>query len=301
MNNKLVAVLVFGIVVYSLMFGFGDINGIDWSNFNLLSLPVIILLVSFGYFLRFLRWKYYLSSLGIFLEDKFSLLIFLSGFTMSITPSKIGEFIKCYLLKDKAGVSNAKTMPIVIAERFNDVLSMIFLSLLGAVYFLHDSFFIFLILAFIVLFFVLVRFEKTFNLLFVVLSKVPGFNKISLSMKELHVVFRNLFSLKSTFVSFILGTTAWLLEGLSFYLILLSFGFKVPLLLAIFVFALSSLIGVVSLLPGGLGATEASMIGLLLSYIPLSVASASTLIIRVLTLWYSVLVGFLAYLLLRKY
>ena len=41
--------------------------------------------------------------------------------------------------------------------------------------------------------------------------------------------------------------------------LLKAFGFEIPLLLAILVFALSSLLGIISMLPGGLGVTEGSI------------------------------------------
>ena len=49
------------------------------------------------------------------------------------------------------------------------------------------------------------------------------------------------------------------------------------------------------MLPGGLGATEASLTGLLvLLNIPKDISVASTFIIRVATLWFAVLLGIIA-------
>ncbi len=52
------------------------------------------------------------------------------------------------------------------------------------------------------------------------------------------------------------------------------------------------MIGAISFLPGGLGATETSLAGLLiLAKIPKGVAIAAVFIIRVATLWFAVLIG----------
>jgi uncharacterized protein (TIRG00374 family) len=49
------------------------------------------------------------------------------------------------------------------------------------------------------------------------------------------------------------------------------------------------------MLPGGLGATEASLTGLLiLLNIPKDISVASTFIIRVATLWFAVILGIIA-------
>ena len=55
------------------------------------------------------------------------------------------------------------------------------------------------------------------------------------------------------------------------------------------------------MLPGGLGATEASLTGLLLLLkIPKDISVASTIIIRVATLWFAVILGVFAVQILNK-
>jgi uncharacterized protein (TIRG00374 family) len=85
-----------------------------------------------------------------------------------------------------------------------------------------------------------------------------------------------------------------------FYLILLGLG--VPpsasvLTDAIFVLAVSTLVGSASTLPGGLGAAEASITALLLLTITSdhALAAAATLLIRLATLWFGVTLGLIAW------
>jgi uncharacterized protein (TIRG00374 family) len=93
-----------------------------------------------------------------------------------------------------------------------------------------------------------------------------------------------------------LGTAAWFGEGLAFYLVLAGLG--VPggggtLSLAVFILAFSTVVGAVSTLPGGLGAAEASIAGMLaiLLELPSDTAAAATLLIRFATLWFGVGLG----------
>jgi uncharacterized protein (TIRG00374 family) len=62
---------------------------------------------------------------------------------------------------------------------------------------------------------------------------------------------------------------------------------------AVFILSFSTVIGAVSTLPGGLGAAEisiAGMLGLLLT-LPAGTAAAATLLIRFCTLWFGVALG----------
>jgi len=90
----------------------------------------------------------------------------------------------------------------------------------------------------------------------------------------------------------LLGTLAWFWEALAFFLVLVIFGQTIALLDAVFIYALSTLLGAVLFLPGGLGVTEGSLTGLsVLAGVPKSIAAAATLIIRVATLWFAVALG----------
>ncbi|MFW9806266.1 MAG: lysylphosphatidylglycerol synthase domain-containing protein, partial [Candidatus Thorarchaeota archaeon] len=68
------------------------------------------------------------------------------------------------------------------------------------------------------------------------------------------------------------------------------------LLQATFVHATASIIGAISFLPGGVGTYELTSVALITFLLGLTPAdaSAATILIRVVTLWFSVIVGFVA-------
>ena len=78
---------------------------------------------------------------------------------------------------------------------------------------------------------------------------------------------------------------------------LLALGFSgLGLASAVAVYALSTIIGALALIPGGIGLTEASMAGMLvLAGMNPADASAATLLIRVVTLWFGVALGWLVF------
>src|SRR5260221_12952983 len=96
-------------------------------------LPLILGLTLFNYFGRFIKWQYYLRRLKISIDWRKSLLIFISGLSMAITPGKVGELLKCYLLKRSTGEAISRTSPIVVAERLTDGVAMIGLAATGLV------------------------------------------------------------------------------------------------------------------------------------------------------------------------
>ena len=59
------------------------------------------------------------------------MLVFFAGFTLSISPLKSGELIKSILLKNKCGIAVTKSIPIVILERFYDVLGTAAIAAIG--------------------------------------------------------------------------------------------------------------------------------------------------------------------------
>src|SRR5207248_2162695 len=76
-------------------------------------------------------WELYLRRLGVRIPLRDSFGIFLSGFSLTVTPGKIGEVLKSYLLREVHGVPMARTAPIVIAERLTDLVALAALALVG--------------------------------------------------------------------------------------------------------------------------------------------------------------------------
>jgi uncharacterized protein (TIRG00374 family) len=103
-----------------------------------------------------------------------------------------------------------------------------------------------------------------------------------------------------------ISVISWGFECLAFFWVLMGVG-STPswllLLQATFIFAASTLFGLVSFLPGGLGASEVSSVGLLLALVGLSASAATTatIVIRFCTLWFGVLLGVVALAWLNRY
>ena len=254
-------------------------------------------LASANYLLRFLRWAYYLEVLRIDAPAGVSALVFLSGLAMSITPGKAGELVKCYLLNGRTGVPVSRSAPVVVMERLADVISVIILGLTG---------FALLPTPIIVVLAVALA-ASVVGLMFVVsrqasrLTGLPILSRWSELLRDSQEGFKELAAARVMVVGVVIGAVAWFAEGLALWVILKGLGSDIDLVRALPIYAAATLVGAVTALPGGLVGTEGSMLAFLQqSGVSKVGASAGTVLVRLVTLWFAVAVGLVALLALRR-
>ncbi len=285
--------------VFVALVGYGDFGDtIDQIG----SLPLRYLFAGLGlasanYLLRFLRWAFYLRVLKIDAPAGVSALVFLSGLAMSITPGKAGELVKCYLLNSRTGVPVSRSAPVVVMERLTDVISVIILGLTGFAL-LPTPIIVVLAVALVV---------SVAGLMFAVsrqaprLTSLPILSRWSELLHDSQEGFKELAAARVMVVGVAIGAVAWFAEGLALWLILKGIGSDIPLVRALPIYAAATLVGAVTALPGGLVGTEGSMLAFLQqSGVTRVGASAGTVLVRLVTLWFAVAVGLVALLALRR-
>ena len=70
-----------------------------------------------------IRYHILIKELGVQTSLKQSLLLSLAGQSMLITPGRVGNFIKCYIIKKKFGNPISTTSGSVITEQFLELIS----------------------------------------------------------------------------------------------------------------------------------------------------------------------------------
>src|SRR3954451_10309820 len=134
--RRLLVAMIFGVAVYAafaLYRGFHEI-GDSLGRFRWSAFATACSLAFGNYLTRFLKWEYYLARLGIRGVPKIdSLLTFLSGLVLTVTPGKVGEVFKSLVLAQTHDIAVARTAPIVLAERLTDVLGIVILIVAGSV------------------------------------------------------------------------------------------------------------------------------------------------------------------------
>ena len=267
----------------------------SFKKFNLVLLPVLLLLSLMNYFARFYKWDYYLSILKINLSKKDSLLIFMSGLLMSVTPGKIGELLKAYLVKTVNKTPASVTAPIIFAERATDFLSLTILALVGAYIYDYGRNAALIITIIILIGIFILTNRKVFDSLMMVLSKIKFVHKRIESIEQLYHSTYTLLKLKPLLIAVGISVLSWGFECFGYYLVINNFVNTIGVSWSFFSYSFSTIVGAVSMLPGGLGVTEGSFLLMLTSKgLSASDAAATTFITRVVTLWFAVLVGIVA-------
>ena len=260
-------------------------------------------LSSANYCLRFLKWELCLGWLGIRqpgdgnapnLTYSRSALIYIAGRSMSVTPGKVGEVLRSVLLRSSDGVSGSRTAPIVVADRLTDLIALVVLSLVGIA---QNRDFLPIAVAVLALVGGAIVVLGSPHLLHTLLGFVGrlGLSAVTTRAEKLVDSSSVLLALRPLLLLSFISVIGWGLECLGYYVVLEGFaGVEADILLCLFLWSTTTLIGAVSFLPGGLGATEGSLAVLatrLVEGVTAPVALASTLLIRACTLWFAVVVG----------
>ena len=218
----------------------------------------------------------------------------MSGLIMSVTPGKMGELLKVYLVKQLAGTSISKTAPIIFVERITDFVSLMLIALTGAYFYNYGRTIVVIVAIF---FFILIVFLSNRKIALPVLKLMEKNKFLEKHLARIHMAYESSYQmlrpfplLKMTVVSLF----SWFFECLGYYLILLNFPIDIHnlLLWSAFSYCFATIVGAISMLPGGLGVTEGSLTFMLIKKgVSSQYAVASTFIIRAVTLWFAVLVG----------
>jgi len=299
LRRRLLSGLVLGFIVILGLALLSDVRQVieHLAVFSWQLTPLILACTLFNYTLRFVKWHFYLGLIGVHhLPLTESLRLFVGGFPLAVTPGKVGEALKGVWLNQRTGVPVARAVPVVVAERISDGLAVLALSTLGVIAYPRYWPAFATVLGILVTGVILTQIRPVATGLITWTERLPLVGKLAGPLREFYEGAYVLFRPLPTLAAVTLGTVAWLGEGIGFYLVLRGLG--VPpgwetLSIAIFVLSFSTIVGAVSTLPGGLGAAEASIAGMLrlLLRVPAGTAAAATLLIRFATLWFGVALG----------
>ena len=128
------------------------------------------------------------------------------------------------------------------------------------------------------------------------ITKRKFFSKYVDNISEFYETIQKSTNVKITAMCVLLSLAYWFIISAAAYFTLLAFDINTLDYLEITaIYTTSILLGAVTFIPAGIGVTEGSIAGLFaLNGINISTALILSIMIRILTLWYSVSVGFVA-------
>lgn len=249
-----------------------------------------------NYLLRFARWQYYIHRFGYHLPAARHLLVYLSGFALTVSPGKGGEAVRSLYMRDH-GVPYSESIAALFVERLLDFLAIVLLS--GLVISEANAFTPILLAALVGLLALLTMLGRAFLPKWMESFSARHTGRMARGLSSLANLLRcshQLLQPRQVLVGLVLALLAWGAEGVGFYLLLQGLHLGVGIGTATGVYAISALAGAAAFfMPGGIGGMELVMTSLLVKGgAPLATAVIATLLCRLATLWFAVLIGIVA-------
>ena len=292
--------MLFGILIFYVIFiAYSDFQefSINISQFEFSYLPIILAFIFLGIIIKSTRQQLLYKQIEVSISFKTGILLYISGLSMIVTPGGSGELIKSYYLKKNFGYSLAKTFPVVIMERLLDLAGIVGVLLIVGL--LLDNYSLILLmlvlLSTVSLIFVSGKKEKLFNFLLSILEKIPILKKQAASFSESYQVFGELTSAKIMTKTLGLSFLVWITDAIMVYFIFIGFNLNFDIIFSTFSMYSSLLLGVLTMIPAGIGVTEVSFVEILKSE-GVDTATSTSLIIlfRLVTIWFLTVLGFCA-------
>jgi len=295
-TNRIIILIIITVSFYAVILSFADFNllieGI--SNFNFQYMPLILSLTVAHFVILGIKFHILTKKLGIVLPLKENLKIFIAGLSLAFTPVGIGTAIKSQLLKNKLGKSISSTLPIIIIERWTELLAVLILSSILLIW--SDTSQTKIVLGFgyllLAISFLIIYNSKIFNTTKQILSKIKFVNKFTTSLDESRDSLSILNTKKTLVEATSLSIVAKFIQVITVYFIFLSYGVDLGLFLSGQIYYTSMILGVITFIPAGILVTEASMLSMLVDHnVQFAIATLIVILTRIITLWLATFVG----------
>lgn len=320
MDRKTILLLGVSVLILAIMLWFVGIdqvvNALKIANLGIIALAIVMQVIT--YFLYTLRWQILnkLADMDISIRELFPMV--LVGLAINnITPSGRGggEPVRAYLLsKNKEEYHFEDALATVVADRALDTFPFV---VLAAITIIAMTLFFDLALWLLIVMILAVIAIVAILIILIYMCINPNFGKrvdgwiIGLvrrfykknSEKLENQIHEAIFGFQDTMnmlisnkkglvYTLLLSFVIWIFEIVRVYLVFLAFGANVNIIIIGEVFIIACLVGMIPLLPGGLGAVDGLMI---LFYsaagVSTSVSAAATVIERLISFWMTTIIG----------
>jgi glycosyltransferase 2 family protein len=326
LNVRSILSLIFGLAVAAIALWriSGDASTPGQIVAQLASADPLLYLIAFVVYyctfpIRALRWRLLLRNVG-YREDlgvqlpgvaSLSVTVLLSWFANCLLPAKLGDAYRGYLLKQGAGVSFARTMGTILAERIVDTLLLFVLMALAAALTFHGALppivqrgvelGVVLVTLVVVALLAVRRYGQEIH------ARLP--ERFQRHYRRLVDGTLNSFSLRVLPQLVVYSVLVWGVEAGRLYFVTQALGLRqLPLHVVLFVALAGALLTTVPLTPGGLGAVEAGIAGVLILVESLGItqgidrgtATSVAILDRSISFWSLIVVGAVVYVLTRR-
>ncbi|MDE0030617.1 MAG: flippase-like domain-containing protein [Deltaproteobacteria bacterium] len=260
--------------------------------------PAFMAFASVGFAVRVARWLLLARAAGLGVRNAGLATVYVGGFLMNLTPGRIGELWRSWVLWHVWRLRYRRTLPLLICDRLLDLCALLLLGSAGLGLGSAGPGVAWLATPCLVAAAVLVTLmalpgwarratkavwaatNRRRPRLFALLLSVC--RNVALLLEPAHLV--KLLSL---------SLLAWSLEAIALHVLMPAIGGELPLRAALAALGVGNVAGAITFLPGGIGSQELTMTLFIAGVAGNSTAHAMAMvgIMRVSTLWYSAALG----------
>ena len=257
--------------------------------------PAFMALASVGFALRVGRWLLLARIAGLKVSDAGLAKVYLGGFLMNLTPGRVGELWRSWILWRGWRMKYRRSLPVLICDRLLDLHALLLFAALGmGLGFGFDWPALLCLFAAITL---------------SALVVLPGWGRRAIKtawvfagrrrprlFAMLLSVCRNIGRMlgPAGFLKLLLlSLIAWSMEAIALHALMPAAGGELTLRAAAATLGIANIVGAITPMPGGIGGQEVTMALLIGGAAGNSTASAITMvgIVRLSTLWYAAALG----------
>ena len=296
MDRKTIFLLIFSVAILLVMLWFVGIDQVidALKMANPLIIALAILTQVFTYFLYTLRWQILNKLTDKDVSIKELLPMVLVGLAVNnITPSGRGggEPVRAYVLAKRKDYQFEETFATVVADRALDTFPFVVVLAVIAI-----------VIVLMVIIYMCINpgfGQRVDGWIIGLVRRFYKKNSEELEQKIHDAIlgFQDTMKLlisnrKVMYYTIPLSFVIWIFEIIRVYLVFMSFGANVSLITIGEVFIVASLVGMIPLLPGGLGAIDGVMIIFYSAAgISSSVSAAATVVERLISFWMATIIG----------
>ncbi|RVV98525.1 flippase-like domain-containing protein [Mesobaculum littorinae] len=293
--------LVIGLAGLARATGWQEI-GAQLARLGPAEIAVLLGLSLINYLARGVRWHVLLGGAGLRLPLPISVLHFIAGLAMAVTPGRVGELVRLRWTATATGAPLDRAAPLALADRAGDLAAMALLlaACLGPAAGLAGGVAggaplaagTATVAGALALAGLATRPEVLMALAAAGYRLTGRGARIFARGRRAARSAARLWRPRVLVPVLALGLVGWLAEAVGFHLLLHWLGAEIGLWQAAGIFVFATLAGGLTGAPGGIGGAEAAMIALLAAAgVPLDTALPATAIARIATLWFAVAIG----------
>ncbi|OAS20518.1 lysylphosphatidylglycerol synthase transmembrane domain-containing protein [Paenibacillus oryzisoli] len=299
------AIIMFSVcmVLYLMFIFWGDYQSIKniicQIHFHEYFLAILASLC--GILIRIIKWDFMIKQLEIRIPKTESSHVFLFGLGFSITPGRIGELIKSYILFRKHNVDVRVSAPVIVVDHLTNFISLSLIVTSGIGYIALGAKSASIIIGVFLLSIFVLQKKTLIMPLIKKITSVGKLTKFQLTLSKLYRSSHSLLRVWPLIVTIVLTLIGCIFEAVPLWIFIKALDLSLSYRDILFVLSTGTIAGTLSMFPGGIGVADTSVIGLLMQLdIPKSMAVSISLLERLIVVWLGVLIGLITVISLKS-